>query len=82
MDEHPRRRIPGLFIARCVLAGVELGWTGFGTFVVSYKFPCDFTPHVLIIIWIVASWLLFFFFILGILVIFDPLGSTPCEFIY
>ncbi|XP_075265456.1 diacylglycerol lipase-beta-like isoform X2 [Convolutriloba macropyga] len=79
MDEYPRRHIPAFFILRCVLCVVEFGWTGMGTFVVSYKFPCELALHVLMILWVVLSWFVFVLFLIGMMLIFDPLGATPCD---
>ncbi|KAJ8363823.1 hypothetical protein SKAU_G00126540 [Synaphobranchus kaupii] len=76
----PRRFIPVLVCVRFLLYLPEIVWACLGAMWVSGDSKgCDLAEVGAVIGAVVASWIILFFTGVGVLVVFDPLGSQRCS---
>uniref|UniRef100_A0A8C1LIU4 Diacylglycerol lipase-beta n=1 Tax=Cyprinus carpio TaxID=7962 RepID=A0A8C1LIU4_CYPCA len=73
MSPGPRRCVPALVCVRALLYAPELVWACLGAVWSSF---CHRTTHGLCVCVCVLSWIILLSMVVGVLVVFDPLGSV------
>lgn len=79
MNPGPRRSMPALVYVRALLYIPEFVWACLGSVWVSDNSGCKPAEVGLVVGAVVASWIIFISMVVGVVVVFDPLGSlrTP-----
>ncbi|XP_060795610.1 diacylglycerol lipase-beta [Neoarius graeffei] len=76
MNPGPRRSMPVLVYIRGILFLPECAWACLGAaWVYEYSAGCELTEIGLVLGTVIVSWIIFVFMMVGVLVVFDPLGS-------
>ncbi|XP_053367520.1 diacylglycerol lipase-beta [Clarias gariepinus] len=76
MNPGPRRSMPFLVYTRAVLFLPEFVWACLGAvWVYNYRTGCDPPEVGLVVVAVIVSWIIFLSMVVGVLIVFDPLGS-------
>lgn len=72
----PRKPVSSLIILKLVLFAVDIAWTGIGTYWAFSEHVVDCSPVVVNVVKgaTIVGWIMLFFLLVGILLVFDPLG--------
>ena len=74
---HPRKRIPLLLYIKTAVIVPDLVWMAIGTFWAFGKsYGCDYYVVLTVKGAVICAWVAMFVTIIGILIIFDPLGNA------
>uniref|UniRef100_A0A8C2JVF1 Diacylglycerol lipase-beta n=1 Tax=Cyprinus carpio TaxID=7962 RepID=A0A8C2JVF1_CYPCA len=77
MSPGPRRCVPALVCVRALLYAPELVWACLGAaWVTHYSTGCEPAEVRFVIGAVVSSWIILLSMVVGVLVVFDPLGSV------
>lgn len=74
IDSAGREYVAPLLIARVALSILDVAWTAYGTRWAFVETACDSVVVIVLRCAVVLGWLLVFALIVGIVVVFDPLG--------
>ncbi|MCI4384115.1 hypothetical protein PGIGA_G00034880 [Pangasianodon gigas] len=76
MNPGPRRSMPVLVYVRGILFLPEFVWACLGAlWVTDYSTGCEPAEVGLVVSTVIASWIIFLSMVVGVLIVFDPLGS-------
>lgn len=83
-NEEPRKKVSSLIVLKLILFAVDITWTGIGTYWAFSEQVVDCPSAVVIIVKgaTIVGWIMLFFLLVGILMVFDPLGhlaETPAQ---
>jgi len=74
VDPSGRECVAPLLLGRMALSILDIVWTGCGTRWAFVETNCDDVVVIVVRCAVVAGWLLVFALIVGVIVVFDPLG--------
>ncbi|XP_076442835.1 diacylglycerol lipase-beta-like isoform X2 [Babylonia areolata] len=76
-DDHPRRHVNVLLYLKAVILLPEIVWIVIATYwAFGYSYSCDWTVYWAARGAVICAWIVGFWMIVGILLVFDPLGSA------
>lgn len=81
-NEEPRKKVSSLIVLKLILYAVDVTWTAIGTYWAFSEHVVGCPSAVVIIVKgaTIVGWIMLFFLLVGILIVFDPLGhlaETP-----